>query len=165
MITRIISGGQTGADQGALDFALQNGIDAGGWCPKGRICENGLIPARYPVEEISEDDYNLRTKLNVRDSDGTLVIIRDGYMVEGTYLTIDYSKELGKPYFLADVGVMSGREESLLSALLLWIDEHQIAVLNIAGNRESNSPGIQAETAGLLEMVWAKLIEQSELDS
>jgi hypothetical protein len=65
MIVKIISGGQTGADQGGLDFALENGIEAGGWCPKGRICENGLIPARYPVEEVTEDDYNLRTKLNV----------------------------------------------------------------------------------------------------
>ena len=165
MIKKIISGGQTGADQGALDFALDNGIDAGGWCPKGRICESGAIPARYPVEEVTEDDYNFRTKLNVRDSDGTLVIIRDGFMEEGTHLTIDYCKELDKPYFLADVGVMSGREESLLSALLIWFDEHQIAILNVAGNRESNSNGIQAETAGLLKKGLTKLNEQSEMES
>jgi len=62
VIKKIISGGQTGADQGALDFALENGIEAGGWCPKGRFCENGIIPDKYPVEEVTGDDYNLRTR-------------------------------------------------------------------------------------------------------
>ena len=156
MIKKIISGGQTGADQGGLDFALEYGIDAGGWCPKGRICENGTIPGRYPVKEVSEDDYNLRTKLNVIDSDATLVVIRDGYMEDGTHLTIDYCREFSKTWFLVDLNVMSGQLESVYSALRNWIDENQISVLNVAGNRESNSPGIQKETTGLLERVLNK---------
>ena len=155
MIKKIISGGQTGADQGGLDFALEYGIEAGGWCPKGRICENGVIPARYPVEEVEEDDYNLRTKLNVRDSDGTLLIIRDGFMEEGTHLTVDYCKELSKPQFLVDLKIMSGQMQSIYSALADWIDKNQISVMNVAGNRESNSPGIQKETAELLTKLFA----------
>jgi hypothetical protein len=153
MIRKIISGGQTGADQGGLDFALDHGIEAGGWCPKGRLCEKGIIPARYPVAEVVEDDYNLRTKLNVRDSDGTLIIIRDGFMEEGTHLTIEYCKELSKPQFLVDLKGMSGQLESVYSAITGWIDKNQVSVLNVAGNRESKSPGIQEGTAELLYQV------------
>jgi len=159
MLKKIVSGGQTGVDQGALDYALENGIEAGGWCPKDRICENGIIPDKYPLEEVNEEDYNLRTMLNVRDSDGTLVIIRDGYMEEGTRLTIDYSKELSKPWFLVDLMVMSRQMESIFEALSNWITDNQIATLNVAGNRESNSPGIQLETAGILKKVLVKLKE------
>ncbi|MBL7112815.1 MAG: putative molybdenum carrier protein [Bacteroidales bacterium] len=162
MIKKIISGGQTGADQGGLDFALEYGIEAGGWCPKGRICENGVIPARYPVEEVEEDDYNLRTKQNVRDSDGTLLIIRDGLMEEGTHLTIDFCRDFSKPWFLVDLKVMSGQLESIYSALADWTDKNRISVLNVAGNRESNSPGIQEETAALLARFLADLTGQPD---
>ena len=157
MIEKIISGGQTGADQGGLDFALGNGIEAGGWCPKGRVCEIGIIPARYPVVEIAEDDYNLRTRMNVGDSDGTLVIIRDGYMEEGTHITVEYCTSLSKPHFLIDFMIMSGQMESVFSALINWISENQISVLNVSGNRESNSPGIQKETYNLLKQVFEEL--------
>jgi hypothetical protein len=154
MIRKIISGGQTGADQGALDYAMEKGMEAGGWCPRGRVCENGIIPAKYPVEEVAEDDYNLRTKRNVQDSDGTLVIIRDGYMEDGTHRTVEYCMGLSKPQFLVDLHVMSGQLESVCHALINWIDHHGIEVLNVAGNRESNSPGIQKETAAFLGQVF-----------
>jgi hypothetical protein len=160
MIKKIISGGQTGADQGALDFALENGIEAGGWCPKGRICESGIIPERYPVEEVTENDYRVRTMLNVKDSDGTLIIIRDGYLEDGTHLTIEYCKKCSKPWFLVDVKVMSDQLESVYSALISWLNKNQVSVLNVAGNRESNSPGIQVETSGFLVQILAELKDQ-----
>ena len=153
MINKIISGGQAGADQGGLDFALGKGIKAGGWCPKNRLCENGIIPDKYPVQEVSGDDYNLRTKLNVMDSDGTLMVVRDGYMEEGTSLTIEHCRELSKPYFLVDLSVMSGQMESVCAALVDWLEHYRIRILNVAGNRESNSPGIQKETFALLEKI------------
>ena len=87
MIKKIISGGQTGADQGALDFALEHKITCGGRCPKGRICETGRIPDRYPVTEAESDDYDFRTRQNILDSDGTLIIIRDDLKEAGTILT------------------------------------------------------------------------------
>jgi len=157
MVKKIISGGQTGADQGGLDFALDHGISAGGLCPKGRICENGIIPDKYPLEEVAEDDYHLRTMMNVQDSDGTLIIIRNGYLEEGTQRTMEYCIELSKPRFMVDLVVMSGQMDSVIEALTNWIVDQRITTLNVAGNRESNSPGIQQETFALLEKVFSAL--------
>lgn len=151
MIQKIISGGQTGVDQGALDFALANGIDAGGWCPKGRICESGTIPEKYPLTEVQAEDYKIRTFWNARNSEGTLVIIRDGFMETGTALTIDYCKQLRKPYFILDIGSKSKIGEALKIQFSKWLEDHSIQVLNVAGNRESNSPGIGADTSTILE--------------
>ena len=71
MLTRIISGGQTGVDRGALDAALKASISCGGWGPKGRKAEDGPIPERYPLQELPGADYLHRTRRNVVDSDGT----------------------------------------------------------------------------------------------
>jgi hypothetical protein len=151
MIQRIISGGQTGVDQGALDFALANGIDAGGWCPKGRICESGTIPGKYPLTEVQAEDYKIRTFWNVWDSEGTLIIIRNGFVETGTVLTIDYCKQLRKPYFILDIGSKRKIGEALKIQFSKWLEDHSIQVLNVAGNRESNSPGIGADTSAILE--------------
>jgi len=151
MIRKIISGGQTGVDQGALDFALAHGFDAGGWCPKGRVCENGIIPDQYPLIEVQEGGYGTRTLWNVRDADGTLVIIRNGHQEKGTALTIDYCKQLIKPYFLLDINPSGEIGEVLKSEFIKWLEDYSIQVLNIAGNRESNSPGIQKDTYDILE--------------
>jgi len=86
---KIISGGQTGADQGGLDFALKHGWPCGGWCPPGRLCETGRIHAKYPVKEVEAGDHNERTRRNVLDSDATLVITHRGFQEEGTTLTPD----------------------------------------------------------------------------
>jgi hypothetical protein len=61
-IQRIISGGQTGADRAALDFAIANGIAHGGWCPKGRKAENGVIPAKYALQETPSAAYLQRNE-------------------------------------------------------------------------------------------------------
>mgnify|MGYP003793290687 CR=1 FL=1 len=86
MIKKIVSGGQTGVDRAALDVAMQLGIPVGGWCPRGRRAEDGRIPDSYPLREASSVNYAKRTELNVRDSDGTL-ILSGGPLTGGTALT------------------------------------------------------------------------------
>ena len=98
---KIISGGQTGVDRGALDAALALGFSCGGWCPAGRLAEDGTIPKRYPVVELPNAGYAERTAQNVADSDGTL-IISNGEPTGGTRETIDRCVELNKPYLVID---------------------------------------------------------------
>ena len=138
-ICKIISGGQTGVDRAALDATIENNIPYGGWCPKGRKAENGIIPDKYLLEEAFTDDYSERTKLNIRDSDGTLVLV---YKIpvdvnNGTILTINYAQKEKKPLL-----VVALDNCDLVNIVIQWIDEHSIEVLNIAGPRESQSPGI-----------------------
>ena len=155
---KIISGGQTGADQGGLDFALKHGWPCGGWCPPGRRCETGRIPGRYPVREVESGDYNERTRRNIQDADATLVITQQGFREEGTELTLDWCEEYGQPYFRFDVSEPGWIPPEELARLRSWLESHSINVLNVAGNRESNSPGIQAITLTLLERLFFPLV-------
>src|SRR3954447_14624932 len=97
LIQRIVSGGQTGVDRAALDVALALGIPCGGWCPRGRGAEDGLIPERYPLVETPAADASQRTRWNVRDSDGTLILAW-GEPTGGTLLTVQACRETGKPH-------------------------------------------------------------------
>ena len=74
MLRKIISGGQTGADRAGLDFAIQAGLEHGGYVPKGRKAEDGRIDDRYQLIELSSSSYVDRTKRNVEESDGTIRI-------------------------------------------------------------------------------------------
>ncbi len=98
---KIVSGGQTGVDRGALDAALANGANCGGWCPAGRLAEDGVIPGRYPLTELAGGDYLARTRKNVEDSDGT-VIIYFGCPSGGTERTLEFCIALDRPYLLLD---------------------------------------------------------------
>jgi hypothetical protein len=151
---KIISGGQTGVDQGGLDFALKRGWPCGGWCPPGRRCETGRIPGRYPVREVEAGDYNERTRRNIQDADATLVITQYGFKEEGTDLTLSWCEEYGRPSFHFDISHPGIIHPQDLSDLSNWLKNNQIEVLNVAGNRESNSPGIQAYTLTLLERLF-----------
>jgi hypothetical protein len=133
----IVSGGQTGADHGALDAALAAGIPCGGWCPRGRRAEDGTIPDRYPLRETPTAEYPQRTAWNVRDSDGT-VILHQGRVDRGTALTERLAQRQGRPVLLLDV--RSARPTELAA----WIEKERIARLNVAGPRESRAPGLQA---------------------
>lgn len=149
-IEKIISGGQTGVDRAALDVALAMGIDCGGWCPKGRRAEDGPIASRYPLVETASPAYSQRTKRNVRDSDGTLILTR-GQPRGGTLLTQRTAVELGKPCLSIDLSAPGA-----LAEIREWLDRHALGVLNVAGPRESQSPGITLEATRLLHEVFAR---------
>ena len=142
---KIISGGQTGADRAALDVALTLSSPIGGGCPKGRRAEDGMIPDRYPLTETPEADYDTRTRRNVEDSDGTL-ILNLGTLDGGTALTVKLARQMGKPCLM--VALEDGIEPT---AFQEWLDAHPIAVLNVAGPRESKRPGVYAAACRLLD--------------
>ena len=136
-VQRIVSGGQTGVDRGALDAAIELGIEHGGWCPRGRIAEDGRISAQYRLRETETSDYPVRTELNVLNSDGTLILFRHR-LAGGTELTRRLAAKCGKPCLLVNLGKKS---DPLL--VRQWIVENEIRVLNVAGPRESSCPGIR----------------------
>jgi len=154
---RIISGGQTGVDRAALDFALHYGISCGGYCPKGRKAEDGPIPDIYPLKELLSERYSDRTKRNIEVSDGTLIFKTGSGLDRGTNLTLEYCKKQNKPCFIYS---LAKDQVNPYEDLYKWIENHGIVtvpyrasfakksknltgkVLNIAGNRESFSPGI-----------------------
>ena len=146
----IVTGGQTGVDRGALDAALANRFPCGGWCPHGRIAEDGLIPPRYPVRELETGGYEERTLQNVVDSDGTLIIYF-GHLSGGTELTQVCCVQRGKPYQLIDAREVSIARAAALA--LQFIDSHDISVLNVAGPRESDWEGAGEYTARVLDEV------------
>ena len=147
MFEKIISGGQTGVDRAALDAALEMGLPCGGWCPKGRRAEDGRIPDHYPLEETSSSDYRLRTRMNVEDSDGTLILTW-GPPVGGTALTLKLARRLHKPFFVVDL-LQGGNA----SGVLEWGQANDIRILNVAGPREGEAPGIHARAVSFLREV------------
>src|SRR5207248_4333802 len=114
-LLKIISGGQTGVDRGALDAALAFEVECGGWCPAGRLAEDGTIPKRYPVRELANAGYAERTARNVADSDGTLIISK-GEPIGGTRETVDRCIEMRKPYLLIDSERLAMQEAAELAA-------------------------------------------------
>ncbi|MBF0612401.1 MAG: molybdenum cofactor carrier [Magnetococcales bacterium] len=149
MIQKIISGGQTGVDRAALDFAIQHGIDHGGWCPKGRLAEDGILHPRYKLTETPLSRYNQRTHWNILDSHGTL-IIRGAILSGGTALTWRLAKTIGRPCFTVTL-----QTEVDYKAVHQWVTDHSIQVVNMAGPRESDNPGIYRESFLLLTNLFA----------
>jgi hypothetical protein len=149
LISAIISGGQTGVDRAALDFALAQGIPCGGWCPKGRRSEDGTIPAKYPLKETSSAEYHVRTRKNILSSDGTLIIVKDNLMDRGTQLTQYLCKKLVKPCFVASGDSLDEKNE-----FFEWLINNQIRALNVAGCREGSQPGIYTRALEVLEFLF-----------
>ena len=145
MIERIVSGGQTGVDRAALDIAIRNHIPHGGWCPRGRRAEDGRIPDHYQLAETATPEYAERTRLNVRDSDGCLILTR-GHPDGGTALTLDHAAASGKPRFVIDMNAAMD-----VRGFRDWLRLNNIRVLNIAGPRESKQPGIYVEASNVLQ--------------
>jgi hypothetical protein len=144
-LSKVISGGQTGVDRGALDAALDLGLQIGGWAPKGRRAEDGIIPDRYPLKETPGRDYEQRTEWNVRDSDATLVLTT-GKPEGGTLATIEAAHRLEKPVFVVDL-----LQPHNLASIHFWLDYEKVKTLNVAGPRESKVPGIRSMAMGFLK--------------
>lgn len=133
-IEKIVSGGQTGVDRGALDAAIALNINHGGWCPKGRIAEDGPIASTYRLQEMPQEDYSARTEKNVIDSDGTLILYRER-LSGGTLLTNRLAKRHGRPLHRVRLDRTIGYTD-----VLRWLRENQVKILNIAGPRGSSHP-------------------------
>jgi hypothetical protein len=151
----IISGGQTGVDRAALDFALKHSIPCGGWCPKGRLAEDGKIPLKYPLKETFSSAFAERTENNILDSDGTLIMNMAGFSDKGTQLTIELCRIHKKPCFLIN---MNKDQKKQAAETRIWLKREKIAILNVAGSRESNSPGIYKTTMEFLEKFFYEII-------
>jgi hypothetical protein len=139
-----VSGGQTGVDRGALDAAVQLGITYGGWCPRGRLAEDGVIPPEYQLVETDSPEYPVRTERNVIDSDGTLILYRQR-LVGGTELTRRMAARHRKPCCLVNLD-----QAADIESVRRWLIRSGIRVLNVAGPRESSSPGIAEATVRFL---------------
>ncbi len=135
----IISGGQTGVDRAALEFAVEAGLPHGGWCPRDRWAEDGRIPGEFRLRETQSDDPAVRTMLNVMESDATLVVEREGCDSMGTALTKSFAELLDRPLLTLED---DGDTESMRERLRAWMKENAVRSLNVAGPRESETPGI-----------------------
>ena len=152
MIRRIVSGGQTGADRAALDAAQALGIETGGWVPRSRRAEDGRIPDRYPnMKETASAEPAQRTELNVRDSDGTVVLCR-GAVSGGTKWTVDVSRKLRKPMLRLDLATQPVKTAA--HRLRAWSVTEGIEVLNVAGPRESEDGDIYGAVRSVLECAF-----------
>lgn len=143
---RVMSGGQTGVDRAALDVAIAHGIEHGGWCPRGRLAEDGPLHVRYALQETESSGYRQRTRGNVRDSQGTL-ILNEGELSGGSALTARFAAQFGRPCLVVSLGDADPR------AVAEWIRSARIDVLNVAGPGESKRPGIYARAYAFLERV------------
>ncbi|MFC1758937.1 putative molybdenum carrier protein [Planctomycetota bacterium] len=149
---KIVSGGQTGVDQAALQVAIDLGFSHGGWCPRGRKCESGEIPAKYQLTEMDSHRYADRTEQNVVDSDATLILYRSA-LTGGTLLTHRLAKRHNKKHLLIDL-----LGEVPVEHVSGWIAENAVQVLNVAGPRESSCSGIFDQSRAYLGRVFRKVM-------
>lgn len=155
----VVSGGQTGVDQAGLKIAKEMGFTVGGWCPKGGHDEMGFcVLETYPeLKQASTPNPDERTKLNIDHSDGTLIIVPQmplpDKIKDGTRLTIDYAEEQRKPVLIINLS----QKDEAIDRILSWIDKNNIRILNIAGPRESNWPGIHDDACVLFRELFAHL--------
>lgn len=135
-VFRIVSGGQTGVDQGALDAAIWLGIEHGGWCPRGRRSEDGPIPERFQLQETPTHYYSVRTEKNVVDSDATLILYREP-LSGGTAFTGKMARKHRRPNLLVDLDAKHD-----FQSIRNWLASQEVHTLNVAGPRESSHAGI-----------------------
>jgi predicted Rossmann-fold nucleotide-binding protein len=144
MIEKIVSGGQTGVDRAALDAAMTAGLPCGGWCPKGRMAEDGVIDGKYPLAETPAYDFSQRTEWNVRDSDGTL-ILAGGELSGGTAYTEMMARRHNRPLL-----IINPHDIESVAAVRDWAERAGVRVLNVAGPRASKEPGIYKQAVRFL---------------
>lgn len=151
MISKIVSGGQTGADRAALDWALKRGMPHGGWCSKGRKAEDGMIDARYQLSETESDDYSQRTECNVRDSDGTVILTLSPVLRGGSKKTAEFARQHRKPWIHLHQGMKAPAK-----VLQRFLSEQKIKILNVAGSRQSTEP----EIALFVDLVLTEMLHE-----
>ena len=152
LIARIVSGGQTGVDRAALDWARRRGVDHGGWCPKGRLAADGPLADDYHLKETESAGYRQRTKLNVRDSDATLVF-NTGVLDGGTLQTVRFCQVLSKPYLVVQLDEEAA--ERVSPCVRQWLEQGGVSILNVAGPREEKRPGIYSRVGAVLDGCFA----------
>ena len=150
-VAKIISGGQTGVDRAALDAGMESGLVVGGWCPKGRKAEDGIIDEKYPLVETEEEDYSVRTEKNVLDSDGTL-ILNWGELCGGTKYTAQCAARHKKPLLIVDMDCAFNPLK-----VVEWIHLHRVAIINVAGPRESKKPEAYDRTLEFLQSLFSRM--------
>jgi hypothetical protein len=152
---KIVAGGQTGVDRAALEWALANGVPHGGWCPKGRQAEDGVIPPQFQLRETGSSNYSIRTRRNVRDSGGTAIFSERAELTGGTQETADFAKEIGKPllHLVSSIGI-----DEAATQLNAFLKEHGIVVLNVAGPRASEEPEVGQFVKAVLSRALTSLI-------
>jgi hypothetical protein len=148
MIQKIISGGQTGADRAALDFAIKRNLPYGGWVPKGRKTEDGTLSEKYHLQEMPTGQYSKRTEKNVLDSDGTL-ILSHGLLTGGSALTTSFAEKHRKPWIHIDL--KSTPYPAAARMIQEWVGRNGVKIMNVAGARASKDPMIYQAVMDLLE--------------
>ncbi len=158
-VNKIISGGQTGADQAALDGAICLGIDYGGWLPPCRMTERGPLSENYVMQVLEGGGYPERTRKNVEDSHGTL-IISHGKLTGGSALTARYAARKRKPWLHINLDLYPAQYQ--VPQIRTWLLENEVIVLNVAGPRESSDPKIYKDTLVLLKSIFGECLINSE---
>lgn len=151
---KIISGGQTGADRAALDWAIARGIPCGGWCPKGRNAEDGPLDQRYPLIETPTFRYIQRTEWNARDSDATVLFTIAPELTEGSLATAFKAAKHNRPWLHLSQEILNGDASRAADFLQGFITRHEIAILNVAGPRGSKEPNVGRWVQAVLEATF-----------
>jgi hypothetical protein len=155
-ITKIVSGGETGVDRGALDAAMAFDFACGGWCPGDRMAEDGVIPERYPLMPLPNGGHRERTRLNVVDSDGTAILFYES-LSGGARLTRNLCALLNRPYVLVDARQLGEGEAA--TAVEKFVEVHPIHILNVAGPRASKWKEGYAYTLAVIKQVIVRGLE------
>jgi len=152
---RIVSGGQSGADRAALDFAIAYGLEYGGWCPQGGWAEDfprppGLLARAPRLQEAPNSDPRVRSEWNVRDSDATLIFARSVITSPGTAFTIECAQNHAKTLLIVDPNAPSA-----VADIRTWLKQQpDLRSLNIAGPRESEASGIYDAVRAILDALF-----------
>ena len=156
MIKKIVSGGQTGADRAGLDVAIRWTFPHGGWCPKGRKAEDGIIGGQYQLLETLSASYLQRTEWNVRDSDATVIFTIAPTLTGGSKRTAEFAEKHRKPWI--HLAQRSSSYESPALMLHRFVEENGVRILNVAGTRGSKEPDVWKFAYDTLEasFFWEK---------